>query len=304
VVVLSGIAGAAPNTYQTAVLADNPFVYYRQNETGGTTAADTSTSNIPGTYNGTPTYSVVGLGLSSDNGVAYDSTDNEMLSASVDAFGSKVGTSSYEFIFKVNQGFNTAAIQSLFGVYTAAANLPDVNLDLNTDGNDTGGVVANNTRLFIRGDNADANGTASVAGHFDNASLYDGNFHHLVFTFDASTVVPGPSGSGGFRAYVDGVEQTVVFTQVNGTIAPAGFSNFDVPATWASRNVRSATHSTTAVSREANVTIDETALYGVVLTPEQVAAHALSAGIPEPASFSLLAVGATALLRRGRRSRR
>jgi hypothetical protein len=285
---------AAPPAYEDAVLSDSPYVYYRLGESSGTSAGDTAGARL-GTYHGTPSYGVLGMGTGSDTAVGFDGTDNEFLSSSINSFGSLLGASSYEFAFRVNPGFNTGVIQSLFGVYTSGTGRPDINIDLNTDGNDTGGVVANTTRLFIRGNNGDATGGPAWAGHFTNAALYDGEYHHLVFTFDVS------QGSGGaFRAYVDGIEQSVTFTQVNGTGAPTGFSDLDVPAAWGARNVRTTDLTAAGVTREANITLDEAALYGFVLSPGQVATHAASA-IPEPASAGLLlAAGALMLVRRRR----
>ena len=69
------------------------------------------------------------------------------------------------------------------------------------------------------------------------------------------------------------------------TRAP-GFSDFDLPAAFAARNVRGA--GADPITREANITLDEVALYGAVLTPAQVAANFAASAIPEPASLSLI----------------
>jgi MYXO-CTERM domain-containing protein len=289
-------AQAAPAGYQTAVLANNPYLFYRQNETTGTTAADASGNAHPGAYTGAPTLGAPGAGgAASDAAASYDAANNRYLSADINSFGSLVGTSTYEFVFKVNPGAAQTR-QSLFGVYTASANLPDVNIDLNSFGNDALGDRPGSTRLFVRGNNADANGGASIAGHFTNTTLYDGNYHHLVMTYnDAAT------GVDAFAAYVDGVAQTMTFTQVNGTIEPAGFSDFDLPAAFAARNVRGS--GADPIGREANVTLDEVALYGSVLSPAQVAANSAASGVPEPTALTLLGVTALTLTRRRTRHR-
>jgi uncharacterized protein (TIGR03382 family) len=52
---------------------------------------------------------------------------------------------------------------------------------------------------------------------------------------------------------------------------------------------------------EANVTLDEGALYTSVLTPQQVAANFAATGIPEPGTLTLAAMAGLGLLRRRRR---
>ncbi|MGB7158523.1 MAG: trypsin-like serine protease [Tepidisphaeraceae bacterium] len=290
-------AQAAPVAYQTAVTANSPYAYYRLSDTSSPAVA---TVGANGTYTGTPTFSQAGTGLASDDAVSFDgvSTGNDALAANINTFGSQMAQSSYEFVFKVNAGFSSTTIQSLFGVFSKAANLPDVNIDLNSRGNDALGALANTTRLFVRGNNADANGGASIAAHFTNASLYDGNYHHLVFTYDDAQ-----TGVAAFQAYVDGVAQTMTFTQVNGSVEPAGFSDLDADGVFAGRNVRQ--NPLTTVDREANVTIDEAVLYGNdVLSLSEVQAHATAAGfvvVPEPGSLALAGIAGLGLLARRRK---
>src|SRR5688572_24299946 len=98
-------AQAAPADYQTAVTGNNPFVYYRFNDSVGPTAVATVGAN--GTYTGTPTLSQTGTGLASDSAASFDGTNNEYLGANLNGFGSLMPTSSYEFVFKINPGAAT-----------------------------------------------------------------------------------------------------------------------------------------------------------------------------------------------------
>ena len=300
------ISMAAPVTYQAAVTGNLPYVYYRQQETNiadGTTAADLSGNSRAGEYNGAPIGGVAGAGVLSDTAVQYSGTGTAaaaqyLSSPSARSFGNLVGTSSYEFLYKTNTGFSSTAQQSLFGVFSPSATPLDVEVTLNSRGNDALGALANTTRLYIKGQDGDGAGV-----HFTNAALYDGNYHHLVFTFDASQ-----TGVNGFRAYVDGIAQTLTFTSVattatDGDTDPDTFAkDFDFIPTFAGRNVRGTAVDGNGLQRLANVTLDEAALYGTVLSPAQVAANATAAGfiVPEPTSLAALGIAAVAGIRRRR----
>jgi hypothetical protein len=47
------LSGGAASAYATEVLADSPYLYWRLNDTSGTTAQDTTANNRDGTYAGT-----------------------------------------------------------------------------------------------------------------------------------------------------------------------------------------------------------------------------------------------------------
>lgn len=305
-------AHAAPGGYQTAVQDDSPYVYYRFGEspiTDGLTTADLSTNARTGEYNGTPTGGVAGVGTGSDTAATFSSAatgiNTQYVRSSLNSFGGSMGASSYEFVFK----WTTSAAktrQSLFGVFsqgnltTNSNGVSTVDVTLNSFGNDALGDKPDATRLYIKGTDDDQAGA-----HFVNAALYDGNYHHVVFTYDNTQ-----AGVGAFKAYVDGIPQTLVLDNLTPNPAdadndPDGFSNFNVPAVFAARNVRNTTAVDGAgVQRVANVTLDEAALYTTVLSPEDVALHATAAGftVPEPGALTLAGVVGLGLL--GRRRRR
>jgi hypothetical protein len=311
-IVVPATAFAAPISFQSAVLAKNPFTFFRQQETGistGTAADSIDASNRDATYQGSPADSAAGAGAApSDTAVTYSGAATGTASqyfggTNLRSFGASLGASSYEFVFKVNQGF-TNDRQSLFGVFNTG-NTTAAEVTLNSVGNDavSGSANIQATRLFIRGDDGDGVGVSFV-----NPTLYDGQYHHLVFTFDRASlaVTPGAapqSFTGGFAAYVDGVPQTLSLYSVNAGATDSGlepdtFTNFNFDPTFLARNVRT-TLGGTAVGRQANITLDEAVLYTRVLSSAEVADN--FGAIPEPASVTLLGVALLAFLQCGRR---
>lgn len=62
---------SAADPYSDAVLASNPVAYWRFEETTGSTAPDSSASNITGTYQGSPQLATPGIVLGSSSGVLF-----------------------------------------------------------------------------------------------------------------------------------------------------------------------------------------------------------------------------------------
>src|SRR5688500_9498993 len=103
-------AQAAPPAYETSVLANNPYLYYRLQETGTLTdqpANDSSLNNrTDGIYRGDPTGGAAGAGTGSDTAVSFpgsfDAGLDYLRTTDSRTFGSFVAQSSYEFVFKAN----------------------------------------------------------------------------------------------------------------------------------------------------------------------------------------------------------
>jgi uncharacterized protein (TIGR03382 family) len=310
VLVTAMTAQAAPPEYQSAVLANNPYLYHRLQETDplkDQPANDFSVNNRDGIYRGNPTGGVAGQGTGSDTAVSFPAASLAGLDylRTTDAmpFGHQVHQSSYEFVFKSNTA-NLQGYQTLFGIFNAAvpAETPvdDPNTPIRTasgavavelNSNATGNLNNGTSRFYIRDEDGQA-----LGGTIANGSLLDGNFHHLLFTYDVN------AGANNYiKAYVDGVPVAVNHVGQGTGGAPtsttADFFDFTRDPTFAARNLRG------VVDNEANVTLDEVALYAnTVLSAEQAATNASAAGIvvPEPGSLTLAGMAGLALLRRRR----
>ncbi|MGN6727109.1 MAG: hypothetical protein ACTHLZ_14405 [Tepidisphaeraceae bacterium] len=297
VVASASVTWAAPAAYQTAVMANSPSVYYRFNESNitagtstspATTAADSSGNGYVGNYVGAsnPT-TVAGYGTDSDNAVTFNGS-NQFVQSTDKAFGNSILNSSYEFLFKANAGI-TSGQPVLFGTAngTGSQQVQAAYIVFNSSAG--GSTTPNSLRFYIRT-------TQNTSGYlnqfaFSAPTLYDGNFHDLLLTYDNGT--PGVANSARYTAYIDGtVAYTATATGMSGTV-----TNFDYYPAFAANDYR-----TNNGGSFAPVTLDEAALYSTVLTSADALSHAQAAGVPEPASAGLL-FGTLCLVGRRRRAR-
>ncbi|WP_231943761.1 PEP-CTERM sorting domain-containing protein [Aeoliella mucimassa] len=225
-------AVSAPPSYESEVLADNPFVYYRFNEVSGTAATDSSSHSL-------------------------DRATEQYLAApeGSKAFSNSLGSASYEFVFN---GTNVDNRVMLYG----SAN----------DGSHTNSHISINDgaqgrfRLYLRDESGDF-----IGGYFDDASLLDGSYHHLIWTYDQT----GAELTDRLKAYVDGVP--VGFTFNGGSKAPSDFSSeFQYAPYFGALNNRGSIYS------PFDGLLDEAALYASVLDAQDASARAISLGMNIP----------------------
>jgi hypothetical protein len=262
---------AAPTAYETAVLANNPYVFYRLGEASGTTVTDSSGNNRDGTYVGSPTLGGTGGGPGSDSAASFSGSAQNVSSSALAGFGPLLGNSSFEFVFSTT---TTASQMGLGGVLnTGSVTAWEITLN-RTPGGQT---AANGVRIFLRDDSANA-----IGAGFTNAVAFDGNFHHLVFTYDMT----GVDNASRLRAFLDGQEQTLFFASAGGNSTPGSgtLSSFNFDTAFGGRQNRATT------DLFLNGSLDEVALYVTALSPTDITAHYLAL-IPEPTTWALAGLG-------------
>lgn len=247
---------AAPTAYHNAVIANGPYVYYELNDASGTTATDSSGNGFNGTYNGTYTLGQPGDNASgsSDNAVLFDGSTAYIAAAgSVTNFGLHLCNSSYEFVLDTSN-ITTAEyvlgdVNAVLGSDTVGKLNCSIGLNQNSAGN--AGLLGE-FRIYIR----DAANQNIYAAGYVNTNLFNGAYHHLVFTFAAPT---------NLVCYLDGVVQTANDFTTMGTVAPSEFTTpFDEIFYFGAEDSRG------GLTSPFNGTIDEAAIYTNTLTAAQV----------------------------------
>ncbi|MEO0530583.1 MAG: LamG-like jellyroll fold domain-containing protein [Planctomycetota bacterium] len=293
IVILFGIGGtlgystaarAALVGFEAQVLSDNPFLYYRLGESSGTTAIDASGNLRNGTHVGGPSFGAPGY-QGGDTAISYDGSNDRTLTGGFGSWGSQLDNHSVEMIFS---GLTPkSSIERLLGVYRTGGSSSAYQLSANVQGNSAG-----STALFYR----EGSGGGRHAVIFDESevNIYDGGYHHLVFTFDQSL-----PAADRMSVYANGVKLTSSLTVTASNTTPGNELDFDFEMAIAARNLRG------SIDSFAEVTFDELVLYDKTLTASDVSRHFNAAFIPEPSSLlTYSAFGILGLGMAGRRARR
>jgi signal peptidase I len=221
--------------YRDAVLADSPYLFWRLNETTGTSAADASGNSRAGAE----TNVTVGVtdALASENGFAVSvAGDGQIASPSVAA-------ASFPLAASLEAWVKTTTTAG--GMVLGRASVQSGN------GGNTGHVLyLTNSGTVVFG----VNGTLGKTVATSPLAYNDGAWHHLVGTVSAIAIV----------LYIDGVQvasTTGSFLSVSGnTFWRAGNANLNG---WPSRPTNDALTGS----------IDEVAVYSSTLSAGRVAAH-------------------------------
>ena len=168
--------------YSDVVLADSPLLYYRLEETSGTTIADSGSLGVNGTANG-PTLGQSGIpGVVNGKAASFDGTNDRIEVATNNGFYNdkswtveawiKCGTS-------LANEYNTIARRGSGGSYVL----------LRVRGSSTSNP--NRVEAYV------STGSGSVTLITASNTVNDNNWHHVVMTADGSTI----------RLYLDGSQK-------------------------------------------------------------------------------------------------
>jgi|GEM_PF-190187 len=268
---------AAAGSYDSAILSDQPFAYYRFED--GTSKDGDMVADETGQYNAT----YVGQpSLIDDSPGIIGGTSLELLAGTPESYvtaplgplGSVLGEgATFEFWIKTTD----ARVQKrIFGAFNTGSN---TSVTIASNSGPAYEPVLGSTQVFMR-----KQGGGDYAAAFDQSvvDVYDGNWHHVVWTFE-NMASPGPDP---FRVYVDGVQVPLTY---GATWTSAGFADFEHPF-----YIANAGRTTPFGGATIEGQLDEFAVYDYVLTENQVLAH-YDAAWTEPtlASGPIPAVGET-----------
>jgi signal peptidase I len=224
------------HAYQKAVLADSPYLYWRLQETTGTTVADKSGNARSGTITNTAV-------LGAATPISGDPADT--------AFGT--GTNAY-----LTTTASTAATPSTFSVEAWVKSTSIAGGRIIGYGNAAAGSNATKTdcQLYLAPTGKVELGLSNTSkiAIASTAAVNDGLWHHIVGTYSSST---------GAKLYVDGT------LSASGTgAAPVSFAGY-----WRAGAEALTGWPANPTSNNLAGTIDEVAVYTTVLSATRITAH-------------------------------
>lgn len=269
---LAGTAHAGTLGYRGMILADNPLVYYEFDETSGTTAFNSAATGslYDGTFNTSLGPIAVNQASFAGGGASYDFNGGFVVVPPLASSLTEWTVSAW-----VNYDSRKLAGSNFLSNDQAGWN-NDVLLGI---GPEEGTQVPGGSVGVVH------QGNPGETRDFAGSPLAAGQWHHVAAT--------GSTAAGTLSIFIDGVLAASDTALVNGVTfnGAGGFGTANL-VIGASRPDG---------LRPYDGYLDELAIFGSVLTPAQIAAHATGVSVPEPAGILLLAAGG--LLLGWRRSR-
>lgn len=221
--------------YRSAVRADSPFLYWRLEETGGTTVVDSSGNGRNAATHGTPTFGVTGALASAPSDTAFTLGGQRFTQSTGQA---APGVFSIEAWIRTTTTTGGRIVGYGNGSGTSNSSTIDRNLYVGTDGKVYFGV-----------------GTTTKVVVASPAAVNDGAWHHVVATYSGS-------GANGMKLYVDGAlvgQGTGAVVSFTGRWRVGG----DVMSGWTANPTTNWYHGS----------VDEVATYTTALSATRVTEH-------------------------------
>jgi Concanavalin A-like lectin/glucanases superfamily len=199
--------------YRDEVLADNPILYWRLQEISGTTAADETANNRPGTYVGSPTLGVPGP-FNDSFGVALNNASTDHIQRNSEAAFDFERTDAFTMEIWMKWGASSSAIYSPFAKNGGGPAYQGYQLNVNSDSNNVNrlGHISFWLMNTLTGNNQIRVGADDVLD-----SYHDDRWHHFIATYD------GSSQASGVQLYVDAkvLNMTIAINTLTATMKTA-----------------------------------------------------------------------------------
>lgn len=229
------VSSAAGANYRSAVLRDDPLAYWRLGEAPGVTTAASETGVLNATYAVATTRGAAGA-VQGNTAVTEPSASFGASVASMTGFASGTTAGSSDFTVEAwERTTDTTAQEAAFQWGSSSNQYASI------------GRLAGGYPMFYLASDVATNKRAIA---YSPVSISDGNWHHLVWTYD------GSGTTAGMAIWVDGVK-VPLYTYSN-TLAGAF-----APATTTGQFAKAGPNST----------LDELAIYPKVLSDARIAAH-------------------------------
>lgn len=242
------LRGKGEKGYRLEALSSRPYAYWRLGEAAGTEPAVDEAGNFPGSYAGGLSFGEAGaLANDADTAVRFSSLSTYMEVPDTDSLS--FSNASGDLPFSLEAWLNAADLSSHRAILGKTQDTDHMEYYLQA--RSTGSV---RLTLYHAG-----RPDAQLRCTTPDGLLTLGAWAHVVATYD------GSASGGGVRLYVNGVEQAVTVEAVG---SYTGMGNTTSPLRLGASLWLDATYNSFLAGL-----LDEPAIYGRVLTPEEVTRH-------------------------------